>query len=130
MNTDIKISVTFEIPGATRHFLFMRRKKITLQDTVKQSLPEKEANRIVGTAKFPEYEYVPARRHVNMTKEAYDWMTSEESKPEGYYGKPWRKLNRNERLEHHLAMLSKQFGAFKFSYVVLDDDEFSNWRNS
>lgn len=130
MNTNIKISVTFEIPGATRHFLFMRRKKITLQDTVKQTLPERDANRIVGTAKFPEYEYVNAKRHINMTKEAYDYMTSEEGRPIGYIGKPWRKMSRKERLDYHLDTLAKQFGAYSFSYVILEDDDFGNWRNA
>lgn len=129
MNNDIKISVTFEIPGATRHFSFMRRRKITLQDTTVQKLSEKDANRIVGTAKSPEYEYVNARKHVNMTKEAYDYMTSEDSRPSGYYGKPWKKISKKERLNQHLAILANQMGAYRFTYVILDDDDLGNWRD-
>ena len=45
MDANVKISVTMEIPGATRHFSFMRRKKITMQDTSVDVLPEKLANK-------------------------------------------------------------------------------------
>lgn len=129
MDTNVKISVTMEIPGATRHFSFMRRKKVTMQDTTVEPLPERLANKIVGTAKYPEYEYVPARRHINMCREAYDYMTSEQ-KPEGYFGKPWKKLNKAQRLEWHLDELRKQFNAINVTYVVLEDDDDSNWRLS
>ena len=129
MDANVKISVTMEIPGATRHFSFMRRKKITMQDTSVDVLPEKLANKIVGTAKYPEYEYVNAKKHINMCREAYEYMTSEQ-KPDGYFGKPWKKLNRTQRLEWHLEELAKQFNAKSVTYVILEHDEDVNWRLS
>ena len=51
MDTSIKISLTMQIPGRTRRFVRMLRKKVTLQDTSMKKLPEKVGARIIGTAK-------------------------------------------------------------------------------
>lgn len=116
-----------EIPGATRRFLFMRRRPITEQDRTIEQLPDRKGAKIVGTAKYPEYLYENAKKRINICKEAYDYMTSE-MKPEGYMGKPWKKLNKDERLRYHLEELCKRDNAFRFTYSVMEDDICDSWR--
>lgn len=69
----------------------------------------------------------PAKQSVSITKEAYESMVSNEFRCEcpslirKYPKHVWLKLNRQQRLEAHLAILAESLGAISFTYEVLDD---------
>lgn len=62
----------------------------------------------------------PARQNVSLSKEAYVWMTGNDSAPMGMM-KPWKNMSKTKRLEYHLNLIAENFGAASFSYEVLDD---------
>lgn len=57
---------------------------------------------------------------LNMTKEAYDYMTSTSCPP---WSSPfmWKKQSKKQRLEAHLADIMKLFNGISFTYTVFDD---------
>lgn len=115
------------LPGSTMKSVGYRKVKLTLQDVHSKKLPENIGNRIIRMIKLPVYEMVEAKKHINLCKEAYLYMTSA-VRPEGYYKKDWPRLSKEQRLDWHLSELAKHHGAIDFSYVVLDDDECNDWR--
>ena len=136
MDTSIKISLTMQIPGRTRRFVRMLRKKVTLQDTSMKKLPEKVGARIIGTAKVPLYEYIPAQHHINICKEAYDSMISPDEVPERFMSymkmpirhKAWKKLSTTQRLDWHMNEITQHFHAISFVYSVMEEEDCENWR--
>ena len=136
MDTSTKISLTMQIPGRTRRFVRMLRKKVTLQDTSMKKLPEKVGARIIGTAKIPLYEYIPAKHHINICKEAYDSMVSPTEVPERFMPymkmpiryKEWKKLSITQRLDWHMAELAQHFNAISFTYSVMEEEDCKDWR--
>ena len=65
---------------------------------------------------------VPAMKSINMSDEAYDYMTSQ-SCPEWYPQgiNKWKKLSKEERLELHLDRTCKAFDGKSYTYTVFDD---------
>jgi hypothetical protein len=127
MEISNKISFTMVLPGSTMKCTGYRKVKLTLQDVHSKKLPENVGKKIIRLIKVPTYEWVPAKQHINLCKEAYLYMTSA-MKPDKYYKKDWPRLNKEQRLEWHLAELAKQYNALEYSYVILDDEECNDWR--
>lgn len=63
----------------------------------------------------------PASQTINLTKEAYDYMTDRNSCPEWSKAPRWVNMNKKERLELHLKNIMEQLGGVSFSYKVLDE---------
>ena len=68
-----------------------------------------------------------AKQSISITKEAYDYMISDEFSSEIYsllrkYPKHvWWKMTPKQRLEAHLSIIAESFNAIGFTYEVLDD---------
>lgn len=62
----------------------------------------------------------PATQSINITKESYDYMVSNEcphfSKPAG-----WLKMGKKKRLEMHLQRICESLNGESFTYVVFED---------
>lgn len=135
MDSSIKISLTMQVPGRTRHFVRMLRNKVTLQDTSLRKLSPAMANRIIGSAKIPLYEYVPAQHHINMSRDAYNYMISNE--PPAFFQpyqklpiriKAWKKLKPEEKIGLHMEQTAQHFGAISYTYSIIEEDDCTNWR--
>ncbi len=65
---------------------------------------------------------IPANQSINMSDEAYEYMTSQAC-PEWYsFGiSKWKKLSATERLELHLDRVCKGLGGKSYTYVVFGD---------
>lgn len=125
MNNTIKISLTINLEGGA----LVRKSE---PEVIKYVITAKTANsnkkkrskdnfKVVekGSFKHFSYETAPASQHINMTEEAYKYMTSECP----YWVKPkvWNKLNKKERLELHLQRTCEHFHGTSYSYTILDD---------
>lgn len=121
---DIKISLTVNVPGGTRHFKGMKKVPyvITKQDCTTIKLPFKIGSKVVkkGYAKIPEYIYEDSQVHINMRKEAYNYMSSQEQ-PEKYYKKDWKRLKPEQRIAWHMQYIANSYNGTSYSYNILED---------
>lgn len=68
-----------------------------------------------------------AKQSISITKEAYDYMVSDELASEIYSllrkdpKHVWLKMTPKQRLEAHLSIIAESFNAIGFTYEVLDD---------
>ena len=126
MDNTTKISLTIELEGST----LVRKSKpevIKYAVTAKDSDPYrkykgKDGLKVVrkGVQKHYSLEAKPASQHINMTKEAYDDMISNECP---YWAKPkaWSSMSKKERLEAHLQRTCEHFNGTSYSYEILND---------
>lgn len=161
------MSLTIELPGGTmlskQECLKQLKKPViskrTGKQVIKKGVPQFTTETVEDWGKCDEHilkiwnkvkkenEYkpyytrqtIPARQHMDMSEEAYEYMTSD-SYPEGYkapYGfKPdkelakkgygltqqaWMKLTEHERLMWHFNRIAADMGGKVVDYTVLDD---------
>ena len=68
-----------------------------------------------------------AKQSISITKEAYDYMVSNEFKSTSssllrkYPKHVWLKMTPKQRLEAHLSIIAESFNAIGFTYEILDD---------
>lgn len=68
-----------------------------------------------------------AKQSISITKEAYDYMVSNEFEPKcssllhKYPKHVWLKMTPKQRLETHLSIIAESFNAIGFTYEILDD---------
>lgn len=64
-----------------------------------------------------------AKQSINLSKEAYGYMTSKSDKDCPWFIKPkqWKAMNEKMKLEAHLEKIAQQLGALSFTYNVLED---------
>ena len=126
---DVKLNLNIVLPGRT-----LLSKQECLENP-KQSYT-KEVIRIESTKKHPkkkhqvikEVEYLDihvrkcrtASQSINMTKQAYDYMTSKECP---YFAKPkdWSRMSKVKRLEAHLEETCKALGGISYTYQVFEN---------
>lgn len=63
----------------------------------------------------------PCSQSINMSKEAYDYMTSKDSCLPGTKSYVWAKMNKTQRLEAHLDLVCKALKGTSYTYKVFDD---------
>ncbi len=63
---------------------------------------------------------IPAKQSLNITKESYNYMVSNEC-PEWHKKGEWNKMNKTQRLESHLNRIAESLGGKMLSYQVFDD---------
>lgn len=104
MDNIIKISLTIVVEGST---LVRKSEPITLGKKSRKHYPLESKDAIY---------------HVSLTKEAYDYMTSNES-PEWARVKfiKWKKLKPEERLELHMKRISDSYKGKSYKYSILED---------
>lgn len=125
MNNQVKVLLTINgIEGATLHskgkskIPFVIRKK----DLYAKEYTGKDADKIIrrGVRRVNNLEAVPASKRINLTVDAYNYMTSTE-RPEWYFKKDWILLSPIQRLELHLQRTCEYNGGKGFTYSILED---------
>lgn len=104
MDNIIKISLTIIVEGST---LVRKSEPINLGKKNRKHYPLETKDAIY---------------HINLTKEAYDYMVSEES-PAWARAKflKWKKLKPEERLELHMKRISDSYKGKSYKYSILED---------
>lgn len=104
MDNIIKISLTIIVEGST---LVRKSEPINLGKKNRKHYPLETKDAIY---------------HINLTKEAYDYMVSEES-PAWARAKflKWKKLKPEERLELHMKRISDSYRGKSYKYSILED---------
>ena len=62
----------------------------------------------------------PAGQSLNLSMDAYDYMTGEEA-PYFVKARDWERLTKKQRLEAHLKRIVEELGGVSFTYAVLDN---------
>lgn len=62
----------------------------------------------------------PAGQSLNLSMDAYDYMTGKEA-PYFVKAKDWERLTKKQRLEAHLKRIVEELGGVSFTYAVLDN---------
>lgn len=63
----------------------------------------------------------PVTRSLNISKEAFEYMTSSDSYVPGIKPWIWNKLKPLKRFEAHLNLIGEDFNADSYAYKVFDD---------
>ena len=129
----IKLSVTIELPGSqmvtSQECDQNPKKKLDYCDFNKILLNIKHYDKKTKKSFYriePLYFYtrkcIPAHQSINMTEEAFTYMTSTMC-PEWYpFGlSKWKKLTPTERLELHLDRTCKALRGTSYTYTVFGD---------
>ena len=126
MNYSPKISLTIELEGST----LVRKSEpeiikciLTKRDLEpNKKWKGKDGLKIVRNTRFKHYSLIakPASQHINISVEAYRYMTSNECP---YWAKPkiWAMMSETQRLEAHLQKTCEHVGGKSFTYEVLGD---------
>lgn len=61
------------------------------------------------------------RRSLNISKEAYFYMTSTDGCPEDIKLSTWKNLNKMQRLDIHMQQICQTLGGSKYDFYVLED---------
>lgn len=62
----------------------------------------------------------PAGQSLNLSMDAYDYMTGKEA-PYFVKARDWERLTKKQRLEAHLKRIVEELGGVSFTYAVLDN---------
>lgn len=144
---DIKVSLTILVPGANmvskEESLKSTQKQVynkagkpvykqgkPLMRTVLVEDPEKHdlnsmvitnsKGKVVDRISFYTRKSVPARRSLNISREAYEAMVSEVY-PEWYKQRNWKNLTKEQRLAIHLERIAQNFNGEIEDFIVYDD---------
>ena len=126
MNYSPKISLTIELEGST----LVRKSEpeiikysVTKRDfEPNKKWKSKDCLKVVRKGAFKHYPLIakPTNQHINISVEAYKYMTSNECP---YWAKPkvWAMMSEPQRLEAHLQRICEHVGGKSFTYEVLGD---------
>lgn len=144
---DIKVSLTILVPGAnmvsksealksTQKQVYNKAGKPVykqgkpLMRTVLVEDPEKHdlnsmvitnsKGKVVDRISFYTRKSIPARRSMNISREAYEAMVSEVY-PEWYKQRNWKNLTKEQRLAIHLERIAKNFNGEIEDFIVYED---------
>ena len=126
-----KVSVTFVVPGAQMYSEQECKENKAFEQTVINT--EYYAGKGKGKKKNKEKLTVysrgnrPAKHHLNICKETYDFMVTPEGIPtiENWAKKHsryvWSQYSKQQRLETHIKLIAKELNALSFTYEILDE---------
>lgn len=143
MDTSIKVNLSIVLPGRTmlseqecsekliewKYNKRTKRKEKII--TVKYDSNKTTPNRLFldykdasGRHKEPIFfstrNTIPAKKSVNINKEAYNYMTSVEC-PEWAKLGEWKQLSKENRLKAHLQRMCEAEGGISFEYQIFED---------
>lgn len=120
MDTNIKISLSIELPGSTMFSKEASFKNATpLPDKHnKEFMKIKNGNGNLETITINTRKCIPAKQVINISEEAYNYFISDEKPPE--YRSDWKKMSSAARLYYHLDSIAKAMGGKMIDYKVLD----------
>lgn len=121
---EIKISVSITLPGSV---LFTQAEAEQLEkektgtgyDMTRLVVSDKKGNKDVLNIRTRRCK--PASQSINMSKEAYDYMTSGDGCPPNIKSFVWFKMNKRQRLEAHLDLVCKALNGTSYTYKVFDE---------
>lgn len=122
--SEIKISVSITLPGSViltqaEAKQLEKEKTGTGFDITKLKVEDKKGNKDVLSIKTRKYK--SCSQSINMSKEAYDYMTSKDSCLPNIKSYVWAKMNKTQRLEAHLDLVCKALKGTSYTYKVFDD---------
>lgn len=122
--SEIKISVSIALPGGVmltqaEAKQLEKEKTGTGFDITKLKVEDKKGNKDVLSIKTRKYK--SCSQSINMSKEAYDYMTSKDSCLPNIKSYVWAKMNKKQRLEAHLDLVCKALKGTSYTYKVFDD---------
>ena len=122
--SEIKISVSITLPGGVmltqaEAEQLEKEKTGTGFDITKLKVEDKKGNKDVLSIKTRKYK--SCSQSINMSKEAYDYMTSKDSCLPNIKSYMWAKMNKTQRLEAHLDLVCKALKGTSYTYKVFDD---------
>lgn len=119
MNNEIKVSVTVVLPGRTMITQQVAANKPENYNEFSMEVSEAKGND-KSVIKVRTRKSIPATQSINLTKDAYDAMTSNECP---YWSKPreWSERGKKGRLDAHIHRIAEQLGGIKYSYIVFED---------
>lgn len=127
MFNTVKVNVTFLSEGillpSEEGIISYKVLNKDLLENVNSNLSRQEAFKVVREGKTYHHFKEPAivKRFTQLSLGAYNHLTSLESIPHKITKKNWSRLSKNKRLEYHLADMMIDYGAYDFSYEVLED---------
>ena len=122
MNNQIKVLLTIQgIPGGIIKSIKKEKRKWVFTKGDIPNYKGKDKNAVIdkGTYIHTVYEEVPCSQSINLTYNAYNYMTSEE-RPEWFKG-PWKQMKKEQRLNAHLNRICESLNGKSYSYHVLED---------
>lgn len=63
----------------------------------------------------------PVQQILHLSKDAYEYMISDENPVSGLSTFIWKRLNKNKRLKEHLKIIAEDLNAKLDSFVILED---------
>lgn len=122
--SEIKISISITLPGGVmltqaEAKQLEKEKTGTGFDITKLKVEDKKGNKDVLSIKTRKYK--SCSQSINMSKEAYDYMTSKDSCLPNIKSYVWAKMNKTQRLEAHLDLVCKALKGTSYTYKVFDD---------
>lgn len=123
MENIIKVSLNIQLNGSTRvrddRFEWINWEIKKKDFNVKGN----EGNKIIERGRFKHYNHhtMPAVLHINLYKEAYDYMISTDCPSWIHKFKEWKKMTPIQRLESHLNRLCQHHNGVSFTYEILED---------
>lgn len=122
--SEIKINVSVTLPGSViltqaEAKQLEKEKTGTGFDITKLKVEDKKGNKDVLSIRTRKYK--SCSQSINMSKEAYDYMTSKDGCLPNIKSYVWAKMNKTQRLKAHLDLVCKALKGTSYTYKVFDD---------
>lgn len=127
MNNEIKVSLSVTLQGSVmlsqeQAKALEKEKEGTGYDTFNMRVEGKKSGgkKDVQTITVKTRKNKPASQSLNLSMDAYDYMTGKEA-PYFVKARGWERLTKKQRLEAHLKRIVEELGGVSFTYAVLDN---------
>ncbi|WCF57277.1 hypothetical protein PhiCrAssBcn19_61 [Bacteroides phage PhiCrAssBcn19] len=123
---DVKVSLSIILQGGVMYSQeqakALEKEKVgTGYDTFNMRVEGlKDGKKDAETITVKTRKYKPAGQSLNLSMDAYDYMTGKEA-PYFVKAKDWERLTKKQRLEAHLKRIVEELGGVSFTYAVLDN---------
>lgn len=123
---DVKVSLSIILQGGVMYSQeqakALEKEKVgTGYDTFNMRVEGlKDGKKDAETITIKTRKYKPAGQSLNLSMDAYDYMTGKEA-PYFVKAKDWERLTKKQRLEAHLKRIVEELGGVSFTYAVLDN---------
>lgn len=123
---DVKVSLSIILQGGVMYSQeqakALEKEKVgTGYDTFNMRVEDlKDGKKDAETITVKTRKCKPAGQSLNLSMDAYDYMTGKEA-PYFVKAKDWERLTKKQRLEAHLKRIMEELGGVSFTYAVLDN---------
>lgn len=124
---EIKVSLSVVLQGSIMYSqeqakALEKEKEGTGYDTFNMRVEGKKSDgkKDVQTITVKTRKNKPASQSLNLSMDAYDYMTGKEA-PYFVKARDWERLTKKQRLEAHLKRIVEELGGVSFTYAVLDN---------